>query len=509
MISIHLDGAPLEIAEGSTLGSVLRDHDPECCAAVIRPGTQEKEKTENVQAATTAGELNIEIFVPGSIPVEDGNFVAGLNLHWEDRYSAAFGPFPREFVPDRRARLYERGDVILGCGGYDPKQSYLIFSRLRHSADHGAGADGGVIGRVVSGRGIIDRWKPGDRITGIVPVIAWADTTRSFTTNDLDLVLEDGMQVVSHVEMNVQGYSQDHIDPAAAASVEHLLLATVTGKFRVARAASTHIFDDTWSPNDVPMELEQPRREGTVTVRTKGRSRGGVYIYTADVPSNQFHTTVGQVTHGIELAKLAKEKDIFSIEVKPEMFDLLGLPLPEAEQIARTRNIDATVDDRSGGDRIVVGQEPVTSLEVLAKGAVAITTRPISKVIDIELFDSAAPDTCRIFRRLSGLWSHSVGQIPAFFILDDVYLFKPAIPKGVNIIPENTPVSEVPAGSLAMTNEARKLVGLVGVRVSSNSEFGPTSEPFEGTNIIGRVLDLDKLKSIRERDIVHIREVRR
>jgi UPF0288 family protein (methanogenesis marker protein 3) len=129
-------------------------------------------------------------------------------------------------------------------------------------------------------------------------------------------------------------------------------------------------------------------------------------------------------------------------------------------------------------------------------------------VIDIELFDSSAPDTCRIFRRLTGLWSHSVGKLPAFFILDDVYLFKPVIPKGANIIPENTPVSEVPGGSLAMTNEARKLVGLVGVRISSNNDFGPTSEPFEGTNIIGRVIDLDKLKSIKEKDTVYIREVR-
>jgi putative methanogenesis marker protein 3 len=509
MITIHLDGVPLDLDDGSTLGSVVRDHDPGCCVAVIRPGTQEKEKTENIQVTTTAGEIAIEISVPGIIPADDTSFVAGLNLHWGDRYSAAFGPFSREFQPDRRPHLYERGDVILGCGGYDPKQSYLIFSRLRHSADHGAGADGGVIGRVVSGRGILDRWQPGDRITGIVPIIAWADTTRSFTTTDPNLPLEDGMQIVSHVEMTVQGYSREHVDPAAAESVEHLLLATATGKFRVSRAASTHIFDDSWSPNDVPAEMEKPRREGTVTVRTKGRSRGGLYIYTADVPSNQFHTLVGQVTHGIELAKLAKDGDIFSIDVVPAIFDLLGLPLPEAEEIALNRSVQATVDDRSGGERIVVGQDPGTTLQVLAQGSVAIETRPVSKVIDIELYDSLAPDTCRIFRRLSGLWSHSVGQIPAFFILDDVYLFKPAIPKGVNIIPENTPVSEVPAGSLAMTNEARKLVGLVGIRVSSNKEFGPTSEPFEGTNIIGRAIDLDKLKSIKERDIVYVREVRK
>ncbi len=413
-----------EIADGGTLGSVIRVADPECCVAVIRPGTQEREKTENIQVITTAGEITIEISVPGIIPVEDSTFISNLSLHWEDRYSAAFGPFSREFVPDRRAHLYERADVILGCGGYDPKQSYLIFSRLRHSADHGAGADGGVIGRVVSGRGVIDRWKPGDRVTGIIPVIAWADTTRSFTTTDKGLILEDGMQIVSHVEITVQGYSRDHIDPAAALSVEHLLLATAAREFRVFRAASTHIFDSTWSPNDVPMELERPRREGSVTVRTRGQSRGGVYIYTSDVPSSQFHTLVGQVTHGIELAKLAKEQDKFSIEITPAMLDLLGLPLDAAEDIAGKRNIAATVDDRSGGDRIVVGQEPRTTMEVLAQGSVAIATRPVSKVIDIELFDSLAPDTCRIFRRLSGLWSHSVGQIPAFFILDDAVPFQ-------------------------------------------------------------------------------------
>ena len=377
-----------EIADGGTLGSVIRVADPECCVAVIRPGTQEREKTENIQVITTAGEITIEISVPGIIPVEDGTFISNLSLHWEDRYSAAFGPFSREFVPDRRAHLYERADVILGCGGYDPKQSYLIFSRLRHSADHGAGADGGVIGRVVSGRGVIDRWKPGDRVTGIIPVIAWADTTRSFTTTDKSLILEDGMQIVSHVEITVQGYSRDHIDPAAALSVEHLLLATAAGEFRVFRAANTHIFDRTWSPNDVPMELERPRREGSVTVRTRGQSRGGVYIYTSDVPSSQFHTLVGQVTHGIELAKLAKEQDKFSIEITPAMLDLLGLPLDAAEDIAGKRNIAATVDDRSGGDRIVVGQEPRTTMEVLAQGSVAIATRPVSKVIDI---DSSIP----------------------------------------------------------------------------------------------------------------------
>ena len=157
---------------------------------------------------------------------------------------------------------------------------------------------------------------------------------------------------------------------------------------------------------------------------------------------------------------------------------------------------------------MVVGQVPGTTLEVLAGGTVSLITESLSRVIDIVLDDANAPDSCGIFRFLTGLWSHDVGQVPAFFIFDDVYLFKPVIPKGVKIIPENTPQDEVPAGALAITNEARKGVGLVGIRVSAHKEFGPTSEPFEGTNIIGRVTNPGVLKNIREKDIVFIREVK-
>ena len=84
--------------------------------------------------------------------------------------------------------------------------------------------------------------------------------------------------------------------------------------------------------------------------------------------------------------------------------------------------------------------------------------------------------------------------MPSFFVFDDVYLFKPKIPTSVRINPENCPTGEVPAAALAITNDSRKGAGLVGARLSANREFGPTSEPFEGTNIIGRVIDTDKLK---------------
>ncbi len=146
---------------------------------------------------------------------------------------------------------------------------------------------------------------------------------------------------------------------------------------------------------------------------------------------------------------------------------------------------------------------------MLHERAATVTTAPLTKVVDIELDDAHAPVSCDLFRRITGLKEHDAGMMPAFFMFDDVFLFKPTIPPGITIYPENCPVGEASAAALAITNDSRKGAGLVGVRLSANKEFGPTSEPFEGTNIIGRVIDTEKLKAIKERERVYIREVRR
>ena len=506
MVTIHLNGERLEVGDGSTIKTVLPPIPPGCCVAVILPATKEQETTNSLAIRSSAGDVTIEATGEDSAFLLAGELTDRLSLHWHDRYAAAFGPFPSAIHPLRKPSVYERGDVILGCGGYDPARSYLVFSKTRHSADHGADSSGGVIGRVVSGRAILDRWSTGDRITRIEPVISWADTSRSFTTTDFDLPLEEGMQVATRVEVVAQGYSPDRITTEAAGSVEHLLFAFENQRFTVSRATSTHILDARYAGAEVPAENRHPRREGTVTVRSAGLSSGGVYLYRADVQSSLAHSVVGQVVHGIELVRLAREGDIITIMVRPERIDLLGLPLGQAQQVAQVRGF-ALQADNTEGSRIVVSQEPSTTLDVLAEKAATITTAPESKVVDIVLDDHAAPLSCAIFRRLTGLAVHHAGMIPLFFTFDDVFLFKPAIPTGVNIMPENVPATEVPAASIAITNDSRKGSGMVGVRLSKNREFGPTSEPFEGTNIIGRVLDTGKLKNFREKEQVYIREV--
>ena len=508
MVTLHLDGERQDVAEGSTLGSILKSHPPGCAVAIIRPATQEQAKTGSLAISTTAGQITIELTGEHTSFLESPAIVPQLVLHWQDRYAAAVGPFPSDLHPARKPHLYERGDVILGCGGYDPARSYLVFSRSRHSADHGADESGGVIGKVVSGVGVPDRWSTGDKVTKIEPVISWADTSRSFTTADPLLVLEDGMRIVTHVVVMAQGFSEGKITTEATDGVEHMLLSLQSGRFMVDRATSTHIADLRRAGADVPAEYRHPRREGAVTVRAAGKSAGGLFLYRTDVPSSMVHSIVGQVVQGIELVRLAQEHDVLAVSVQPERIDLLGLPLGQAKEIATARGFSLTID-KDAGERIVVSQDPGTTLEVLAGKKVAVTTAPIEKVIDIELDDARAPASCAVFRTITGLVEHDAGMLPVFMKFDDVVLFRPEIPGGLKITPENTPVDEAPAAGLGITNDSRKNAGLVGVRLSANREFGPTSEPFEGTNMVGRVIDTEKLKKVKEREKVYIREVRK
>jgi len=509
MITIHLDGKRMEIGQGSTLGSILNGHPRECSVAIIRPVTQEQAKTSSILIGTTSGQVTVELG-GGNVPdLESPETAARLAIHWTDRSAAAFGPFPSGIRPARKPHLYERDDVILGCGGYDPQRSYLIFSKSRHSADHGADESGGVIGRVVSGRAVLDRWSTGDRITKIEPVISWADTSRSYTTRDMTIPLEDGMQVVTRVAITAQGYTADAVTTEAATGVEHMLLGLKSERFVVGRATSTHILDSRLAgTGEAPAEFRHPRREGVVTIRSSGPSAGGIYIYRTDVPSSMAHNIVGQVTGGIELPKLARDDDIIAVTVQPARIDLLGLPLSQAKEIAAARGFTLTFD-KDAGERIVVSQDPGTTLEVLAGKKVAVNTAPYDKVIDIRLDDEKAPSSCEVFRRITGLKEHDAGMLPVFFKFDDVVLFKPVIPVDVRLNPENTPVGEVPAAGLGITNDSRKGAGMVGVRLSANSEFGPTSEPFEGTNMIGQVIDTEKIKKVKEREKVYVREVKR
>jgi UPF0288 family protein (methanogenesis marker protein 3) len=49
-------------------------------------------------------------------------------------------------------------------------------------------------------------------------------------------------------------------------------------------------------------------------------------------------------------------------------------------------------------------------------------------------------------------------------------------------------------------------MGMVGVKTEDDDLFGPTGERFASTNIIGRILDIDKLKHFKDGDVMYVTE---
>lgn len=517
-MQIFLNGEAKDVPQGTTLSTLLPSHPAGCGVAILRPGVtasgdvETPRDTSHLRFTTTAGDIVVELLPGVVLPVPTGDVSnANLRVHWEDKYAVAFGPFRADFIPDHQSYRYDRGVLCLGCGGYDSGTSYLMFSRLQHMGDHGAASGGAILGTVISGLGIMNRWRNGDRITKIEHVFTSVDKTNAFVTTDLSLEVEDGMQIFSEILINAEGYKEDHsaIDTSCTKSVEHLLFALRNSEYLIDRTASTYIRDHTEGKLAVPMELQKPRREGTVTVRTSGKSSGAIYIYTKDIPSNQHHTRTGTVVRGIELARFANVGTKLSVKVVPEQLDLRGLPLGEAVARAKARGLRVLADNRDVDGRVVIDQNPATTLEVLKEGKVALSTVALEDVIDITLDYEHAPRTVDLFRRVTGLKIYAIGSMPFFYNIDDeMYLFKPKFASNVNIIPENVPKQPVPPYSLAVTNDARKARGMTGVRSVANEEYGPTGEPFEGTNVIGTVLDIDKLPLIKDGSTVFIREVK-
>ena len=54
---------------------------------------------------------------------------------------------------------------------------------------------------------------------------------------------------------------------------------------------------------------------------------------------------------------------------------------------------------------------------------------------------------------------------------------------------------------------ASKSAGLIGIRFEDNTDFGPTAETFEATNIIGEITsDYDYLEKLKEGVVVYVAE---
>ena len=505
---VFVDGIEIELEPGARLADALQKAGSKpaegAIVGMVKGRGEKSRQTNSYWLNTSKGKLRIELLENELQKIwhEFVDRISGSQVRWASADGVAFGPFSSRISFGRDAHEYNRWEVVLGAAGFDAENTQLIFMQRRHSAVYGTPADGGVFAHVVGGKNTLDRLEVGDRIEGIEPIVEWQDLTEKTSTLDLTLPLEEGIEIYTRI--------QAELVEDAPLGAEFFLALTRDSTFRVDSVSSSYVSCDQLLTEHVAYEHREPRLEGVVTVRTVGRGLGRIFIYKQDRTSNPGHSVVARVTKGMDMIKLAKPGQMITVDVTPERIMLLGKSLEGARQEMTGRGIETETEGYEGEDAVVVRQNPGATMEILKARKVRLSSIPSSRLISVQLYYDLAPKSLDYFRHVTGLKEKPVGPLPVYFTYESTLLFKPEV-EAVSykeLLPENKPTGPVPAGSIGISNQVSKKIGLVGIRLEEDKRYGPSGEKFEATNIIGRVLEPEKLRDVKEGETIYIREER-
>lgn len=508
-ITVEVNEREVRLPASATLGDALN-----AAGAIYQPGTavgilkktgqRLADEVTEYAVKTSKGEVRIELENPdspsGKLWVECFKEYAGTSVRWAGPEAVAFGPFEADIKPVKGAQSFESFDVLFGAGGFDSRNTHLIISRKKHTAEYGAPAEAS-FAKVVSGKSVLLRLSKNDSIQSIEPVIEWEQVAEKTCTSELSTPLEDGVSIYTYIEVE--------LSRNAPVGAEQFYALTREGALRADFIASSFVSDNTLQREPVPYENFEPRTEGAISVRTAGHGTGKVYISREDRPSSLVHSVVGHVTKGIELIKLAEKGQKLAVEPLPPQIDLLGRSFEEVAPVLKAIGVELLKEGYTGEDAVIVRQTPATTLEIFGEAKVSAYAVPRSKLVKIEFYPQA-PKSVDFFRHSLELKTKTVGALPVLMVYENTYLFraeKDAV-KYMEIMPENSPKGKVLAGEIGITNQSAKRMGNVGVKIVEDDLFGPTGEKFSSTNIIGRILDLENLENIKEGDVIYVVEAK-
>jgi putative methanogenesis marker protein 3 len=509
-LRVSVDGVEIELDAGATLGQALEKAGQRplegAIVGIIKGRSEKARETNSYWLNTTKGRIRIELLENDLQRIwhEALSGIEGAGARWASSGAVAFGAFPTTLPWERGTHEYNRWEVLLGAAGLDAERTQLIFIKKRHTAMYGVpSATRGVFARIVGGKSALDRLDKEDKILGVEPIVEWEALTEKMATQDRATLLAEGMEIYTRFDVEL-------IEDAPMGA-EFFLASTRDGAFRVDSTSSSYISSDQLKGEPITFEHREPRLEGVVSVRTSGRGLGRIFIYKSDRTSNPGHSVVGRVTAGMDIVKLAGPGQLLTAKVRPERMMLMGYPLSQASHVLAERGVDAEIEGHKGEDAVVVGQEPGNTMGVLRQKRVRLTTIPASRLVSIELYDHLAPKSLDYFRHVVGLKERPVGPLPVYFVYENTVLFKPVVEaiSYKELLPENKPTGPVPAGSIGVSNQVAKKIGLVGVKLVEDKRYGPSGEKFEATNIVGKVLDPEKLRDLAEGDVIYVLEVRR
>ncbi|NLI62301.1 MAG: methanogenesis marker 3 protein [Methanosarcinaceae archaeon] len=508
-IEVVTDGQILSMPVGSTIEDAIKSVDtPYSKGAVVCIMKKQEKKDEEMSKEfvieTTEGILVMELNdfdSPSSLFwLENYQNFENLQIRWQSNDAAAFGPFKTEIEPVRGMKKYNKYDIVLGAGGFQSENTHIIICRKDQYAEYGAPKEGS-FAFLTGGRTNLQKINDDTKILSITRTAEEEEMGKGICTNDLSTELEDGDKLITYTEVELA------LDSPHGAEMFYALVRN--GTFNVDFKTHTFCSDNTLIGEPCEYENFEPRKKGSVCIRSSGEGRSKVYIMCSDRPSSLVHSVIGNITKGVELPIFAEKKQKFTVETIPPQIMLQGRTLQESTPLLKELGIDFEVIGYEGEDNIIVKQDPLTTIEILGKGAVSVTTVPKSNLIEMEFYYDKAPKSVEFFRHAIELKTHPIGILPVSMVYDTTYIFKAEkeAERYKEILPENTPDDLVLAGEVGITNQSAKRMGYIGVRLNDEDLFGPTGERMSATNIIGKIRDPEKLLNIKEGDIVYIQEV--
>ena len=505
---VMVNGEEIELPEGSTIKDAIEAAKApymEGCVLGVVKGKEEIEKHVNkYKIKTNQGSIIIEL-----LEKEASNLVKvwkdmykefeSHRIRWTTSNEVSIGPIKTELTPTRDEHQYDKWEVVLSLSGFTADATHVIFSKSKHKAVYGAPEENrGIFARIIGGKRTLHNLTDDDMIKEIKPIIERSSTIKSATITNLDTIISEGNEIFTYVHVKTEFKSPN--------SVEQFFALAQDGKVQVDYDSNSFVGFYKLQGLEKSAEYIDQRKRGTVTLRNSGKGIGRVYIYREDRVSTPSHTVVGHVEKGMQLLDIANPEDYITIKSDPERIMTLSMTQKEAQEFLSSKGVEQIRGGLEDDDAIVVGQEPLFTMDIIKEKKVKTLGVNKTEIIYIDLADTA-PRSSWYFQKLTGLVDSPIGSLKVHFAFPGmkVMMFEGKSKEAKGLIPENTPPKCVNAGQIGITNMSRRHVGMVGIRFENNDEFGPTGEPFSGTNIVGKVVKgLENLEKFKEGDILYV-----
>jgi putative methanogenesis marker protein 3 len=508
-MKVQVNGDEIELISGSTIKDAIEaaqaPYLPGSVLGVVK-GREEVERHVNkYRLKTNQGSIIIELLKEAPIELIDlwkerYHDFSGLRVRWITSQEASVGPIATSLTPSHEEHSYQRWDVIFSLSGFTADATHIIFSKDKHHAVYGAPkGNSGVFARVVGGKRTIMKLTDDDHVLEVKPVVERKSIVKSAAIIDLETQLSEGNQVFTYLLVEPE--------PRSPQSVEHFYALSEAGKLRVDYDSNS--FLGSYGLQGIKREIEwaDKRKRGIITLRNQGKGMGRIYIYREDRVSTPSHNVLGKVVKGMQLVDIARYDDEVTLRIHPERIMTLAMTQKEAEQFLSAQGVKQVRSGLDDDGAVVVRQEPHYTMEIIEKGEVTTFGVKEEDMVELELYEEA-PRSTWYFQKITGLLDAPVGSLKVNFAFPgmNLMMFHGDSREARGLIPENSPEGHAGAWEIGLTNMSRRHIGMLGIRFEDHDEFGPTGEPFQGTNILGKVIKgMENLKKFKEGETVYVR----